>query len=107
MAERFAGKLRTCAEIAIQEFGGSVHIRVVQDEGAAKSLRRFPGIGGPGAEKILLFGGIRQILALDSNGLRVLPRLGYGTETGNYAADYRSVQQAAQAETEQDHSSLM
>ncbi|HZQ91824.1 MAG TPA: hypothetical protein VFA60_08545 [Terriglobales bacterium] len=38
------------------------------------------------------------VLALDSNGLRVLLRLGFGQKTRNYAASYRSAQAAAMKE---------
>ena len=65
---------------------------------AARALRKFPGIGEPGAEKILLFAGLAPFLALESNGLRVLLRLGYGTEGKNYAASYKSAQGAAAVE---------
>ena len=34
--------------------------------------------GEPGAEKVLLFSGSAPVLALDSNALRVLLRLGFG-----------------------------
>jgi endonuclease-3 len=57
---------------------------------ALRALARFPMIGEPGAEKILLFTRTQPLLALDSNGLRVLLRLGYGEEATNYARSYRS-----------------
>ena len=57
---------------------------------AIRELRKFPSIGEPGAEKILLFTGARPILALESNGLRVLLRLGFGKEEKSYAKSYRS-----------------
>jgi endonuclease III len=34
------------------------------------------------------------VLALESNGLRALLRLGFGTESKNYATSYKSVQRA-------------
>src|SRR5262249_14962271 len=61
----------------------------------------------PGAEKILLFALHQPILALDSNGLRVLLRLGYGTEERSYAATYRSVQDAASAQLSSDPAALI
>ncbi|HEY3997894.1 MAG TPA: hypothetical protein VGO93_03455 [Candidatus Xenobia bacterium] len=67
-----------------------------------RDLKRFPGIGDPGVDKLLLFTGRQPILALDSNALRVLLRLGYGEEDKNYPATYRSVQKAAQAELPRD-----
>jgi len=53
---------------------------------------RFPSIGEPGAEKILLFGRSHQVLGLDSNGVRVFTRLGIVDEANSYAATYRVVQ---------------
>jgi endonuclease III len=61
---------------------------------ARRELKRFHGIGVPGAEKILLFTGTEAVLALESNGLRVLVRLGHGEEQSNYSGTYRSVQKA-------------
>jgi endonuclease-3 len=63
---------------------------------------KFPGFGEPGAEKILLFTRTQPILALESNGLRVLVRLGFGEEKKSYATTYRLVQAAATAEAKQD-----
>jgi endonuclease-3 len=64
---------------------------------ARKALKKFPGIGEPGAEKILLFSGTEPVLALESNGLRTLLRLGFGEEQKNYAQSYKSAQRAAEA----------
>jgi endonuclease-3 len=62
---------------------------------AKKALKLFPTIGDPGAEKILLFCGVAAGLPLESNGLRVLTRIGYGrVHLKNYGAMYRSVQEA-------------
>ena len=62
---------------------------------AMKALKLFPSIGEPGAEKILLFCGVASGLPLESNGLRVLTRIGYGrVHLKNYGAMYRSVQEA-------------
>jgi endonuclease-3 len=94
-----AEKLREIARIAVEEFGGDLApvLRLPPRE-AIRELRKFPSIGEPGAEKILLFTGARPILALESNGLRVLLRLGFGKEEKSYAKSYRSAQEAASAE---------
>ena len=63
---------------------------------ARRLLRRFPGTGEPGADRILLFGHHHNVLALDSNALRVLLRLGIGEDSDNYQRSYRSAQAAAQ-----------
>lgn len=90
-------KLRHIAQIALQEFDGDLDNALKQPLPKAKrSLKKFSGIGDPGAEKILLFSRTHPILALDSNGLRVLSRLGYGEEMKSYGATYRSAQEAAQ-----------
>jgi endonuclease-3 len=62
---------------------------------AKKALKLFPTIGDPGAEKILLICGVAAGLPLESNGLRVLTRVGYGrVHLKKYRAMYRSVQEA-------------
>jgi endonuclease-3 len=91
-------KLRRCATIALDEFGGDLKpILKWPTANAKKAFKRFPGIGEPGAEKILLFGRALPILALESNGLRVLLRLGFGRSAKNYGATYKSAQQKAMA----------
>lgn len=92
-----AEKLRETARIVLEEFGGDLDgaVRKLAPLEAKKALRRFPSIGEPGAEKILVFAGRLRALGLDSNGLRVLARLGYGREGRSYAATYRSAQEAA------------
>jgi len=84
-----AAKLVRCAKTSAHVFNGDLS-RVLEepDEVAKRALRRFPGIGEPGAEKILLFAGGRPFLAPDSNGLRVLSRLGLIGEESSYARTY-------------------
>lgn len=96
-------KLRCVAQIALQEFNGDLDPVMKQPIAQAKkALKKFPGIGDPGAEKILLFSKTHPILALDSNGLRVLLRLGYGEERKSYAASYRSAQEAVASKLKKD-----
>jgi endonuclease-3 len=86
---RFADKLRACAQIAIEDFGAELRLVLRQPlQQAKKALRRFPGIGEPGADKILLFAGVQISLAPDSNALRVLGRLGFIAEHKSYARMY-------------------
>jgi endonuclease III len=65
---------------------------------AIRELMRYPSIGRPDAERILLLSGEYRPLALDSNGVRVLLRLGYGRDLGRYDKTYASVQTAAEPE---------
>jgi endonuclease III len=85
----FAIKLRECAIIAVDDYGGDLG-SVIRGplESAKRALQSFPGIGEPGAEKILLFTGQQALLAPDSNGLRVLVRLGLVHEEKSYAQTY-------------------
>jgi len=89
LGARFAEKLLECARIALEQFGGDLDraTRTPLPE-AKRALMRFPGIGEPGAEKILLFSGRQALLAPESNGLRVLTRLGLVREERSYAKTY-------------------
>ena len=80
-----AAKVIACARLAEK-------IGVTLDK---KILRKYPGVGEPLADKILLFNGKQRTVAPDSNALRVLLRLGFGTESKNYAASYKSAVAAA------------
>jgi endonuclease III len=98
LGAKFAQKLRECARIAHEEFDGDLD-EVVHEPlpVAKKALQSFPGIGEPGAEKILLFSGRQALLAPDSNGLRVLVRLGLVREDKSYARTYASAREAAKS----------
>lgn len=98
VAETFADKLRKIAQITEEEFGGTLDsVLQLPLPQAMKALRKFPGIGEPGAEKILLFTRTHALPALESNGLRVLLRVGFGQEQKSYAASYKSAQQAIES----------
>jgi endonuclease III len=108
VADQFAKKLRRCAQIALEEFDGDLRpVLKWPYAKAKKALQKFPGIGEPGAEKILSFTRTHPGLALDSNGLRVLLRLGFGEEKKSYSTTYRLVQNAVEAEVNKDYSWLM
>jgi endonuclease III len=94
----FAAKLRECARIAVEKFDGDLRPSLKEPlDKAKRALRSFPGIGEPGAEKILLFTGQKALLAPDSNGLRVLVRLGLVSEARSYSKTYAASRQAAKA----------
>jgi endonuclease III len=107
-AELRGERLATVAEIALTGFAGDLScIRQLRLAEARKALRKFPAIGEPGADKILVFSRAYPLLALDSNGLRVLLRIGFAQETGNYATDYRAVQRALEGSYPADCSWLI
>src|SRR5205085_7691067 len=105
---RRAARLRELALIAMDEFGGdlSAALRLPLPK-AKKALQKFPSIGEPSAEKVLLFTRSYPILGLESNGLRVLLRLGFGEEKKNYSATYRSVQDAINDQLKKDYGWLI
>jgi endonuclease-3 len=84
---------RQIARITLDQYAGDLNSILDLDYAEAKkALKQFPTIGDPGAEKILLLCGMSSGLPLESNGLRVLARLGWGRLQKNYGATYRSVQ---------------
>jgi len=108
LADQVATKLRTAAKMAMDEFDGDV-ARVLRRPvaSAKRALRQFPGIGEPGAEKILLFTRMHPFLAPDSNGLRVLVRLGLCPENSHYGSTYRSARELAQEQIGDNFESLI
>ena len=90
---------REIARITLNQFAGDLDsILKLPYTAAKKALKQFPNIGDPGAEKILLLCGVANGLPLESNGLRVLVRLGWGRLQKQYGATYRSVQDALKPE---------
>jgi endonuclease III len=103
-----AEKLLAIAKIAYEEFDSD--LRSVLKKPllqAKKALKRFPSIGDPGAEKILLLTRSYPVMALDSNGLRVLCRVGFAEEQKNYSATYRLAQDAINGQLPRDYDSLI
>lgn len=89
-----ASRVKLIARTVAEELGGNLLSRLGPSKEARKMLKRFPTIGDPGADKILLFCADVPIAAAPSNCLHVPLRLGLGTELPSWAASYRSVQQA-------------
>jgi endonuclease-3 len=103
-----AEKLLAIAKIAYEEFDGDLRMALKKPlPQAKKALKRFPSIGDPAAEKILLFTRSYPVFSLDSNGLRVLCRVGFAEEQKNYSAIYRSVQDAIREQLPRDYESLI
>ncbi len=90
---------RQIAQITLNRFGGNLDsILQLPFEDARKALKQFPNIADPAAERILLFCGMATSLPLDSHGLRVLNRLGWGRVQKSQSANYRSVQEELRPE---------
>lgn len=101
-------KLRLAAEIARDEFDDDLAAVLQKPLAAAKKdLRKFPSVGEPLAEKILLFSRRHPILALESNGLRVLVRIGYAPEHKNYTTMYKNMQRVLAPQLPDDCDALI
>jgi endonuclease-3 len=105
-----AERLKTIARMVNELFGGDLQRalgKMMQDEKmpADKRIRRvkatlkeFPVIGEPGADKILLFARLAQVAAVPSACVAVPQRIRFGAEDKNYSAGYRAAQEAMSAE---------
>jgi len=98
-----AKKLKEIARIVNSEFDGDLKAvlnKCMEEEkkqrgqgvrAAKKVLQKFPVIGEPSADKILLFAKLAPVAAAPSASLGVPVRIWFGQEGKNYAADYRKV----------------
>jgi endonuclease III len=107
LPEHRARKVQKAARVALDKFGGRVKsVLSLPAADARRALQRFPSIGEPGADKILMLTRTAPVLALDSNALRVLVRLGFEREHEQYAATYRAMQTAIARDVKKDYSWL-
>jgi len=96
------------AEIAVAEAEGDLRQVLAGPLPRAREiLRMFPGVKEPIAEKILLFTRTHPSLVLESNGLRVLLRLGFGEEKRGYDATLQAVREAVGDQLGDDYALLM
>lgn len=97
--EERAERLQTAAQLTMDQFRGDLGaVLDLPTPKAKEALMGFPMIGEPGAEKILMFSGKLAVLALESNGVRVLVRLGIGEDRKSYTATYKSIREATLGE---------
>jgi len=87
-----AERLKEIGALAMRECDGDVlsALKTLPLAKARSLLKKFPSVGDPGADRILLFAGVAPVPALDSNGLRTMIRLGLADEDKSYAQTYRS-----------------
>ena len=98
-----AKRLKEIAACVKDEYGGDLRGALNGPIARArKILKLFPGMGNPGADRILLFAGIAPLAAVPSNCPHVLVRIKSGEESKDYAATYREAQQLIEAETPAD-----
>lgn len=103
-----AKKMRDAAKIAVDQFDGDLRaVLALPVAHAKRALRKFPGIGEPGAEKILLLCGRHAFLAPDSNALRVLVRLGFCPTGKSYSATYSGARRVSEEQLGEDLSGMI
>jgi endonuclease-3 len=94
-----AGRMRRSAQMVLARWHGDLRgALALPTEKARRALAAFPMIGEPGADKILVFAGTAPLVPLDSNGLRVLQRLGMAPASADYRRDYRAAREALAAQ---------
>lgn len=94
-----AARLKEIAARVQDEFGGNLRAALVGPTAQVrKTLKSFPGIADPGADRILLFASLVPVAAVPSNSPYVVERLLRGRESENYVLGYREAQRAIEAE---------
>jgi endonuclease III len=90
--QKRAERILEIGRLAITESDGRLteRLKALPLAKARALLKKFPGIGDPGADKVLLFAGIAPQPAVDSNGLRAMVRLGLCVERKSYAQTYKA-----------------
>jgi endonuclease-3 len=92
-------RLKEIAARIQNELGGDLRAALVGPiSQVRKILKKFPNIADPGADRILLFGGIAPVAAIPSNCPHVLVRILNGQERDNYGVTYREAQSAIECE---------
>jgi endonuclease III len=83
---------REIAGIVVQECRGDLSgfLRTLPPARARAFLKRFPAVGDSAADRVLLFCDLDVRPSVDSNGLRVLVRLGLVPLAASYAATYKT-----------------
>lgn len=90
-----AARLKQIARTVQGELGGDLRAALLADPARAKKrLTRFPTLGEPAAERILLFCGLAPEAAAPAGGLQVLTRLGLCEEGKDFAATYKAARAA-------------
>jgi endonuclease III len=91
VAELRAQRIKSVAGEVMEEWGGNLSraLRGMPIAAAMKALKKLPGIGEPGAERILLFGDIAPVPAVPSNATQVAVRMQRGASFDAYTKDYR------------------
>jgi endonuclease-3 len=85
-----AARLKEIAARVQDDFAGDLRSALARLSAsqARKTLKSFPGIGNPGADRILLFGKLAAVAAVPSSCPHVLVRVEHGSDGDKYTAAY-------------------
>jgi endonuclease-3 len=94
-----AARLKEIAGRVQDEFAGDLRSALARLTAlqARKTLKTLPGIGNPGADRILLFGHLSPVAAVPSSCPHVLVRVTHGAEGDKYTATYAAAQSMLEA----------
>lgn len=94
-----AARVREVATRVLEDFAGDLAAGLARlsPAQAHAALRKFPGIGPPGADRIVLFAGLAPLAAVPSSCPYVLPRILSGRVAAEYRASYAQAQRAIEA----------
>jgi A/G-specific adenine glycosylase len=103
-----ASRLKVIATSVRDDYAGDLRgaLRRLAPAESHAALRRFPGIGAPGADRILLFGRIAPVAAIPSASPHVLVRIASGREPDRYTATYRQAQSILATHARSDFATL-
>jgi endonuclease III len=95
-----AARLKEIASRVEHDYGCDLRATLNGDIAEArKALKKFPSIGDPGADRILLFADVAPLPAVPSNCPHVLVRIQQGRERENYGTTYKEAQQGIEKGT--------
>ena len=103
-----ASRLKVIARSVRDDYAGDLDraLRHLAPADSRAALRKFPGIGDPGADRILLFAGIAPVAAIPSASPHVLVRIASGREPDRYTATYAQAQRILTTDAGNDFASL-
>lgn len=85
-----AKRVKLIANSVVHEYGGYLAraLRALPPNEVRRALKKLPGMGDPGADRILLFGEIAAVAAVPSNATQVAVRMQIGRPLNAYAKNY-------------------
>ena len=95
-----AARIKSIARSLLGDYAGDLRaaLAALPVGAARKLLTKFPGIGAPGADRILLFAGLEPVAAVPSSAPYVPVRIESGREGAKYTETYRRAQQLVETQ---------